>query len=133
MLKKIKNKITARGGETLVETLAGIVIVALCFVMLAGAIVAAAKANNAIQNTDTAYVYDLDDLEKQTDHDNNPKNTTKSEGTIKITHAVDSSEEEITVDYYTMSITKSGSDKESDNKVEKVYTYYQEQSNASGD
>ena len=133
MLKKIKNKITARGGETLVETLAGIVIVALCFVMLAGAIVAAAKANNAIQNTDTAYVYDLDDLEKQTDHDNNPKNTTKSEGTIKITHDVDSSEEEITVDYYTMSITKSDSDKESDNKVEKVYTYYQEQSNASGD
>ena len=129
MLKKIKNKITACGGETLVETLAGIVIVALCFVMLAGAIVAAAKANNAIQNTDTAYVYDL---EKQTDHDKNPKNTTKSEGTIKITHAVDSSEEEITVDYYTMSITRSGSDKESDNK-EKVYTYYQEQSNASGD
>ena len=130
MLKKIKNKITARGGETLVETLAGIVIVALCFVMLAGAIVAAAKANHAIQNVDTAYVYDL---ESETDHDNNPKNTTKSEGTIKITHDVDSSEEEITVDYYTMSITKSDSDKESDNKVEKVYTYYQEQSNASGD
>ena len=129
MLKKLKNKISGHYGETLVETLVGLLIVSLCFVMLAGAIVAAAKANNAIQNTDTAYVYDLDDLEKQTDHDGNSKGKTVADGQIIITHAdtvtaVMASPEPTTtpdVNYYIMSVDKPGED-----KTDFEYIYYSE-------
>ena len=48
-------------GETLVESLVGMMIVALVFVFLVNAIVTAARINNSVQNTDVSF-----DIEKST-------------------------------------------------------------------
>lgn len=48
-------------GETLVESLVGMMVVALVFVFLVNAIVTAARINNSVQNTDVSF-----DIEKST-------------------------------------------------------------------
>lgn len=43
----MKNKLCSRRGETLIETLAALVVIVLALTMLAGGVVAAAKQNKA--------------------------------------------------------------------------------------
>lgn len=52
----IMNKLLNKKGETIVETLAAILIVALCFVMLQNSIVTAAKINNSTENNQKSFV-----------------------------------------------------------------------------
>ena len=49
-IKRIIGKLRERSGETIVETLVSMLIVVLAFMMLAGAIVAAARVNSATEN-----------------------------------------------------------------------------------
>ncbi len=51
---KLRNKLTSRRGETLTETLAGILIVGLASAVLAGMTAAAARMNAAAAAADTA-------------------------------------------------------------------------------
>lgn len=50
LIKETKEKLKERAGETIVETLASMVIVVLAMLMLAGAIVAAARVNAAAED-----------------------------------------------------------------------------------
>ncbi len=45
----------ANAGESIAETLVAVLIMALCFLMLATAVMAAARMNNAIKNKDVAF------------------------------------------------------------------------------
>jgi hypothetical protein len=49
-IKRIIGKLSEISGETIVETLVSMLIVVLAFMMLAGAIVAAARVNSATEN-----------------------------------------------------------------------------------
>ena len=55
----IKDKLKERSGETIVETLVSMLITVLAFLMLAGAIVAAARVNATAENH-TMYVDQAD-------------------------------------------------------------------------
>lgn len=49
------NKIKSSKGETLAETLFGMLIVSLCFIILAGGIVSAAKINKAAEDQNVKF------------------------------------------------------------------------------
>lgn len=49
------NKIKSSKGETLAETLFGMLIVSLCFIILAGGIVSAAKINKAAEEQNAKF------------------------------------------------------------------------------
>ncbi len=61
MLKRMNNK-----GETLAETLAAMLVVVLAIVMLAGAVIAAARVNNRIKVEDTDFRISDSGSSKQT-------------------------------------------------------------------
>ena len=48
-------KLNSQKGETLVETLVAILIIAVGFIMLSGAIVAAARVNASVKNTEVVF------------------------------------------------------------------------------
>lgn len=48
-------KIRLKNGETLVETLASLLIVCTCMIMLAGAIASAVRVNTSARNQNTAF------------------------------------------------------------------------------
>ena len=51
-MKKLKNK----NGETLVEVLVATLIIVLCFVMICGSIVSAAKVNKKTEDMNTEFI-----------------------------------------------------------------------------
>ena len=51
----IMKKLLRHNGESLTETLFSVAIVAVVFVMITGAVTAAARVNNRIQNTDSEF------------------------------------------------------------------------------
>ena len=54
-LSGISRKLKSKAGETIAETLVTMVILSLAVLMLAGAVVSAAKVNKKADNTDTAF------------------------------------------------------------------------------
>lgn len=54
-MKSIFNKIKSKTGETLVETLCAMLLISLTFVMLAGAIVTAARLNKQAQDLEVNF------------------------------------------------------------------------------
>lgn len=54
IIRLIKKKIIAKRGETLVETLYSLLIIVPAMVMLAGAIVTAARINNEVRSSDAS-------------------------------------------------------------------------------
>ena len=55
LLRKFQLKLQSRSGETIAETLVTMVILSLAVLMLAGAVVTAARINKKADNTDTAF------------------------------------------------------------------------------
>lgn len=53
--KKINKKLKSRSGETIAETLVTMIILALAVMMIAGAVVTAARVNKSADNTDTSF------------------------------------------------------------------------------
>ena len=53
-------KLQGKGGETLVETLVAILIVALVMLFFSTAIVAASRLNRAVRDADVSFVYEDD-------------------------------------------------------------------------
>ena len=53
--EKIRKKFHSTSGETIVETLVTMIILSLAVLMLAGAVVTAARINKKADNTDTAF------------------------------------------------------------------------------
>ena len=56
LLRKFQLKLQSRSGETIAETLVTMVILSLAVLMLAGAVVTAARINKKADNTDTAFL-----------------------------------------------------------------------------
>lgn len=54
----LKNKVYSTSGETIAETLVTMVILSLAVLMLAGAVVSAAKINKKADNSQTAFIVD---------------------------------------------------------------------------
>lgn len=54
----MKKKLLNQNGETLVEVLVALLIVAVCFVMLQGAIVASARLNNTAEQENVPFLED---------------------------------------------------------------------------
>ena len=54
-LKGIMQRIKSTAGETLTETLCAVLIIVMCFTILCGAIVTAARVNSKYENVDTAF------------------------------------------------------------------------------
>ena len=54
-MNRIKKKTKSRAGETIAETLVAVLIIALAFVMLCGAVGAAARVNASANNNHTAF------------------------------------------------------------------------------
>ena len=57
--RNIKKKFFAASGETIAETLVTMVILSLAVLMIAGAVVSAAKVNKKADNTQTAFSTDV--------------------------------------------------------------------------
>lgn len=55
LTRKIRSRLAVETGETLVETLVSVVIVSVAVLMLATAVVTAARVNTAIKAEDTAF------------------------------------------------------------------------------
>lgn len=58
---RFRNKLKRTAGETIAETLVALMIVALSFTFLAGAVVAAAHANASLKVSETAFRLAADD------------------------------------------------------------------------
>lgn len=56
MRTNIRRKFRSTSGETIAETLVTMIILSLAVLMLAGAVVTAARINKKADNTDTAFV-----------------------------------------------------------------------------
>ena len=54
-MERISNRITSRAGESIAETLVAVLIMALAFLVLTGAVLTAARINARIQNKDVAF------------------------------------------------------------------------------
>ncbi len=80
--RRALQKLRGRAGDTLVETIAAILIVALASVMLLSAAAAAATANKKIMEADKVYAADMEAAESMTSEYTSPTGelTIKSEG-----------------------------------------------------
>ena len=58
--RKLKRKLLDKGGETLVESLVGLIIVVLAIGVLCGSIVTAAKINDRVKKMDTNFIAAID-------------------------------------------------------------------------
>ena len=58
IISKVKNKFISQKGETLTETLSSLLIIVPAMVMLAGAIVTAARINNEVKDLQAAKLPD---------------------------------------------------------------------------
>ncbi len=59
-MKKLRTKIAAKSGETLIETLAAIIIAVLVLLFLSTSIITATRINKTVEEADTSFNYPVE-------------------------------------------------------------------------